>query len=43
MEASGLFGSKERFRFKMPTQYGKQIIVIGSEGSSLVMKLAGPN
>jgi hypothetical protein len=43
MEASGLFGSKERFKFKMPTQYGKQLIVIGSEGSSLVVKLAGPN
>lgn len=43
MEASGLFGAKERFKFTVPKQYGKPFIVTGSDGSSLVVRLAGPN
>jgi hypothetical protein len=40
MEASGLFGNEEKFKFQLPAQYNKQFIVKGSQGSSLILRLA---
>ena len=43
MEASrlfGLFGNEEKFKFRVPTEYNKPLLVRGSQGSSLVLRLA---
>jgi hypothetical protein len=40
MEASGLFGNEEKFKFRVPTEYNKPLIVRGSQGSSLILRLA---
>jgi hypothetical protein len=40
MEASGLFGNEEEFKFRVPTQYNKPLLVRGSQGSSLILRLA---
>lgn len=40
MEASGLFGNEEKFKFRVPTQYNRPLIVRGSQGSTLILRLA---
>jgi hypothetical protein len=40
MEASGLFGNEEKFKFRVPTEYNKPLLVRGSQGSSLILRLA---
>jgi hypothetical protein len=40
MEASGLFGNEETFKFRVPTVYNRPFIVKGSQGSTLILRLA---
>jgi hypothetical protein len=39
MEASGLFGREEKFKFDIPLQYDKPVPVKGDKGSTLVLRL----